>query len=322
MDRLLDELRELASRKGGVILASDLRGLRMEDAERAAAVRRLFRLRRGAYAPDPPVDAAARHRLTIAAVLRQLARGGGNVAASHISAALLHGLPVPPGALSTVHVLVSSTGVRRGVRHGVHTHAATSRGGANPEFGTTTIGGLAVTDPVTTVLACARTLPVVEAVAIADAALNREMVQLQALERASAAGRGLPGSATGRRVLALADAGSESVGETRTRLILVQAGFELESQVELREPDGTFVARVDLKVRDAPVVVEFDGRAKYTLQGSPESAHWREKVRHDRIGNLGYERVRVWWNRLADPGAIVTDVARACERAGRNRREA
>ena len=54
MDRLLDELRELASRKkGGVILASDLRGLRMEDAERAAAVRRLFRLRRGAYAPDP-----------------------------------------------------------------------------------------------------------------------------------------------------------------------------------------------------------------------------------------------------------------------------
>lgn len=113
----------------------------------------------------------------------------------------------------------------------------------------------------------------------------------------------------------MADAGAQSVAETRIRLILVQAGFEVESQVELLDPLGRLVARVDLKLRDAPVVVEFDGRAKYNLRGDPETAHWEDKIRHDRIVNLGYQVVRVWWNRLADPAGIVRDVESARARA-------
>ena len=105
------------------------------------------------------------------------------------------------------------------------------------------------------------------------------------------------------------------MGESRTRLILVAAGFDVETQVELRDELGRFVARVDLKLRDAPVVIEFDGRAKYSLDGDAKGAHWRDKVRNDRIGNLGFERVRVWWNRLAQPAEIVRDVERARARA-------
>lgn len=311
MDRLRPELVALARAGHDVILAEDLRRLRFDSAERAAAVRLLHPLRRGAYALVAPQDDENGHLLTLRAALRQ---ADSSAAASHISAALAHGLPVPAGTLATVHMCTDSPTTRVGLRHGVHTHA---RSGSAT---LTMVEGLPVTDVATTVFDCARMLPFVDAVALLDTALNRELLDQASVIDNWAKAPGLPGIATARRVAAMADAGAGSVGETRMRLILVQAGFEVESQVELLDKRGRFVARVDLKLRDAPVVVEFDGRAKYNLRGDPEAAHWEDKIRHDRIGNLGYERVRVWWNRLADPASIVRDVEQARDRTRKGRK--
>ena len=285
----------------------------MDPAERATAVRALHSIRRGAYAIAPPEDADSRHRLLLRAVLRQT---GGQCAASHLSAALFHDLPVPGEALDNVHITTTTASSRPGVRRRVHTHTTSQQAMAVTE-----IDGLPITDVATTVLDCMRVLPFVDAVALLDAALNRNLVFHDDIVRQCFEAGGMAGIATARRVVKMADAGAESVGETRTRLILVHAGFAVDTQVELHDSRGRMVARVDLKLRDAPVVVEFDGRAKYGLQGAPESAHWQEKLRNDKIGNLGFERVRVWWNRLADPASIVADVEaarkRALSRAGR-----
>ena len=63
------------------------------------------------------------------------------------------------------------------------------------------------------------------------------------------------------RLLELADPKCESVGETRTRLLLHDLGHPARSQVALSDARG-FVARVDFLVGDR-IVVEFDGLMKY-----------------------------------------------------------
>lgn len=307
MHPLRDQLRALAEQGHGVILTADLRRLGLDPAERASVAKSLVPIRRGAYALDEPADAVAEHLLRTRAALGQASR---RAAASHVSAAVTLGLPVPAEFLGVVHLRVASARARVGTRHGVHTHAGLEEVGASmlPD-------GRLVTDATATVLDCARMLPHTDSVVLADAALNQGLIDLEVVQGALRRLSRHRGVVAARRALTMADAGAESVGESRTRLILVAAGFDVETQVELRDELGRFVARVDLKLRDAPVVIEFDGRAKYSLDGDAKGAHWRDKVRNDRIGNLGFERVRVWWNRLAQPAEIVRDVERARARA-------
>ena len=111
---------------------------------------------------------------------------------------------------------------------------------------------------------------------------------------------------------------AESVGESRTRLVLTDAGFLVESQVEIFDA-GTFVGRVDLLV-DGCVIVEFDGLMKYDgIDGRAALA--AEKAREEHLIRLGYEVVRIVWADLADPLAIVARV-RAARAVARERRAA
>lgn len=64
--------------------------------------------------------------------------------------------------------------------------------------------------------------------------------------------------------------------------------------------DGEFRARVDLLIEELRLVIEFDGRAKYqrrTENGRVTDADivWSEKLREDRLRELGYEVVRLTW---------------------------
>ena len=118
------------------------------------------------------------------------------------------------------------------------------------------------------------------------------------------------------RAIALADPASESVGETRTRLLLRDLGFEVVSQRVLA--DGRrFVGRVDLLV-EGIVVVEFDGLVKYAGQDG-RSALAAEKARESAIVDLGYEVVRLVWADLANPAEVSRRVRLALARAGRRR---
>lgn len=76
-------------------------------------------------------------------------------------------------------------------------------------------------------------------------------------------------------MLALLDPLSESVGESRLRLLLRVQGFRPRSQVRIRRVNGSVVARVDILI-GACAVVEFDVRVKYSGQG--QDVLWRENA--------------------------------------------
>lgn len=296
-----------AARRGGPILTCDLAGMGLGSDDIELATVGLHRLRRGAYLLAKPDDRLELHR--------QLARSAamqhpGNPVISHLSAAVLHGFAVEEDHLNWVHLTLAAA--RGGRRNGIHTHLADL-----PPAEVSIVDGIAVTSPRRTVIDSARMLPLVEAVVIADQALSQKLVELPDLiADAAALGRRAGGRAA-RHAMSLADPGGQSPAETRIRLILVQAGFEVDTQVEISDSNGKFIGRVDMKLRNSPVVVEFDGRVKYGLNGDVEVAHWKEKLRHDELGDAGHPAVRVIWNHLARPEGILRRVHAAVARAER-----
>lgn len=107
-------------------------------------------------------------------------------------------------------------------------------------------------------------------------------------------------------VLALADARIESAGESLSRVVIHQLGFELpEPQVEIRDSVGRLIARVDGLWRSTGLVGEFDGLQKYsgTFAGStpPTEIVIAEKQREDALRRAGHDVARWTWADLRTP---------------------
>ncbi|BCW64915.1 hypothetical protein StoSoilB22_38880 [Arthrobacter sp. StoSoilB22] len=103
-------------------------------------------------------------------------------------------------------------------------------------------GRVRVTSLERTVIDCARTLAFEAAVVIADQALRRG-ADPGILQHFLDSGRITRGARRLRQVLAAMDKRSESVGETRTRLLLHKLGIqEPVLQLEVETPIGTFRA--------------------------------------------------------------------------------
>lgn len=101
---------------------------------------------------------------------------------------------------------------------------------------------------------------------------------------------------------------SESVRETWLRLLLVLAGLpEPEVNVDVRTPDGVFVARVDLLYRRWKVVVEYDGRHHET-----DARQWaRDRRRREALEALGYRVIVIAAVDARSPQDAVRRVHRA-----------
>ena len=82
------------------------------------------------------------------------------------------------------------------------------------------MAGLAVTDPVRAALDLARSLPHEAAVVTLDAALHRGLLTPDTLRARLFDLAGVPGSRSAARAVLAADGRSESVGESRSRVIL------------------------------------------------------------------------------------------------------
>ena len=260
-----------------------------------------------ASARETAATPEARHRLTTVAVVRSF---DGRVAASHHSSLALHGLPFWRVDDTTVHVC-RVAGRSSRVRPGLHIHESVSTqdlvtfrrsvdqrhpGGDRHGYGRRRRGRRVA----------------------ADAALHRKLTTADQLEAALAAMRHTPQVVAARQAVALADPLCESVGETRSRLVLhaLPGSPRVLSQQEIRDGRGYLVARVDFLVGDR-VVVEFDGRAKYGMDGRrPEDDLWAEKRREDALRSLGYVVVRVVWADLQRPELIVQRVLAALRQAG------
>jgi len=271
-----------------VLLAREHRRAALERHVRSGDVERLSR---GVYLRRTD-DVTARDRV-VAAIVGTHRRLHCEHAMGHLSAAVLHGLPVwrvDP----KVHLYQRSTPGGRAdpsiVRHVP----------LPPPHDRTTVAGIPATTLVRTVWDCLTTLPPADALVLADAAL-RAGVDRSALE-----GRFRPrarGAARALAVLAFADDGAESPPESICRFQVLRAGLPVPStQVEVTTRLGTFWG--DLGWPEWRLLLEYDGRPKY----DGTEALMAEKRRHDALVEAGWRALRITKEDLTPPGQLLRRV--------------
>lgn len=299
-------IRALLASQRGVCSTDQLRALDVDEVALHGLVRSgdLVRLRRGLQVAGSAWQGASpERRLALRSRALLLHRPG--AAASHASAAVIHGLPlwgVPPHVVD----LVSPTPRRRS-RTGLRLHPWPKGVAAD------TVQGLPVVPLGLAIAQVAAEHGLTAGLVCLDRALHEELVGLDAV--AEAADVLAAGPSLCRRLASmqgLADARCESVGETRARLLLGDLGFEVRSQVEIRH-GRSFVGRVDFLVGER-VVVEFDGMVKYG-GADGRRALQAEKRREDQLRDAGYAVVRLVWADLDEPERVLDLVQRAMRRA-------
>lgn len=209
---------------------------------------------------------------------------------SHQSAAVLHGLPMlqrwPQQATITIPLSTggrSSGNIRR-------------VSGVLDAEEVVLIDGIACTSMARTVADLAAGLPFVDAVAVADAALHRKrrprLMTMEELRAQSDRVEAQRGHRKLAEVVSFATTLSDSVQESRSRVIIHQLGFPPPI---LQQPwfdrDG-YIGDTDFWWPDYRLTGEFDGLVKYlgrefSRGRSPEQIVVDEKVREDRIRACG-----------------------------------
>lgn len=208
-------------------------------------IRRLYRYDRwrqlghGCYVPEtgcPADDAIARHRLLIESTLATMAP---DAVVSHESAAVWYGLPVWGLALNVAQVTRDrSYGGRVGPAMKVHC--------APIGDGVALVDGRLVTSPARTVVDIGRTVPFEQAVIIGDAAVRDLGIEGDELAAELDRSRRRRGAAAARRVVEFLDPRSESVGESRSRVMMRRMSLPAPiSQVNIMDPAGDPIGRAD-----------------------------------------------------------------------------
>ena len=151
-------------------------------------------------------------------------------------------------------------------------------------------GGLPVTTPARTAFDLGRRLTLEDGVECIDALMNATGVKPLEIEAVMSRHPRANGLCQLRKTLALVDGGAESLYESRTRLLLVQAGFPRpETQIEVFDHHGFFVARIDMGWRDYQVGVDFEGKHHWT---DPRQ-FTKDVDRYARLPELGWTDVRL-----------------------------
>jgi very-short-patch-repair endonuclease len=152
------------------------------------------------------------------------------------------------------------------------------------------------------VLHCAITLPVREAVAIADSAMRARSVTLQQLKDAVATHHGNRGYRRMRKVIAWSDPKCGSVLESAFRVLVLEAGLARPtSQVVI----GT--ARVDFCWLALRVVVEVDGRRYH----DPDDNRNADRRRDHALVSSSWRVLRFTWAEIVHDPDYVLRVLRA-----------
>jgi hypothetical protein len=306
MDEDSRTVRAVADRQGGVVTREQAHECGCGE----AGIRRLIRsgqwvsLRRGVLAPaDLLADPHRRLLADAAAVWLALGR---RPVLSHGTAAVVHGLLLPhlPGR---AELTADPRVLRWRQGDGFRLSAATL-----PSHHRMTVAGLPVTTVARTVVDLARSLPHRRAVVLTDDALHRSLVHRAELDRLLIDCAVWPRIRRAALVVAASDQRAESPLETVCRLVFARHGLpspDLQALV-VDERDGWW-ARVDFLWARRRTVVEADGMVKYA---SGADLH-AEKLRQERIEELGYAVLRVTWAQVTrEPQATVARVLRAFAR--------
>ncbi|MFI5696905.1 type IV toxin-antitoxin system AbiEi family antitoxin domain-containing protein [Kribbella sp. NPDC051586] len=273
-------LEVVAAGQGGWFSRADAIGAGYSPGELRLRVRQghWLRLSRNAYV-DPsgwPANEAPWHRarrlhvLTTRAVIAGM---GPDAVVSHQSAAVLHGLPTWGLDLSRIHVTRPAGRTRSDDRVLVHRSPVDAEEIIEVDGLPTSSAARAIVET-----ACVSSYEV--GVVLADAALHEQLVRPMELIAATERHKHWPGVPRARTAALFADGLSESVGESRLRVLMANAGLLAPRlQVEIRDQDGRLIGRVDFVVDD-DLIIEFDGAQKYGDDGRTVIAEkWREDRR-------------------------------------------
>ena len=268
------------------------------------------RLRRGAFTTGDLHAAAGsveRHLLHARAAHLTLQAAH---AFSHVSAAVVHGLPVHDLDLGEVHVThPAGAGTGRhesGVWHHTGTVPAVQR-----------VAGLPVLGLARTAFDVARVASPQGALVVADAVRRRGTTAAD-LRGQLESGMDWPGARSASRLLPLADGRAETPGESIARLVFHQVGLPPDDlQVDVSTDAGDF--RLDFAWTRWRIAGEFDGKVKYgrlVKPGeSPSDVAWRERQRELAIERAGWIVVRFTWAELLDPALVRSRLLEAVARA-------
>jgi putative AbiEi antitoxin of type IV toxin-antitoxin system len=304
-------LAALAAAQGGVFTTAQAlaAGYNGDEIGRLRRSGSWVRLRRGVYAERSaiPDGAAARHLLQLRAALLTLS---GPAAASHVTAAAMHGLALLDPDFSLVHITRNGVGSSRteaDVRH----HDASL-----PLAHLTKLDGVLTTSAARTVVDLARVATYQAALVATESALNRELTTLRELRDVMESCKDWPGARDAGRVVAFASPYSESAGETLGRIAFDELGVPPPRQQVLIYDRLGLIARCDYFFEGRHTVGEFDGRLKYVGENAEDDALYKEKLREDRLREAGLEVFRIGYaESLAKKPSVRRKALAAFERA-------
>jgi len=238
-----------------------------------------------------------------------LSRSGADELLSHTTALELLGLPVPTRILrnSRIHVSVAEPGFPPQVR-GVIGH----RLKIAPSF--VDLEGMPVVRGLDAWLQAAPYLTERELVEIGDALVRRRrpLTTPAALERSVRAAAGRRGARTVRAALAHIRPGTDSVAETRLRLLLCDAGLPEPVVGVTVTHNGSFVGQPDLAYPHQRIAIEYEGDVHRL-----DLRTFRDDIeRRERFEDAGWRVIRVTADHLAAPALLVHRIAMALNERG------
>jgi very-short-patch-repair endonuclease len=220
---------------------------------------------------------------------------------SHVTAALLHGIPVPYRLEQDprIHIAVPAP-ARAPHAHGIAGHAL----GVGEHELMTLADGLRVTTPIRTWFDLAHALPLLDLVAAGDHLLHGRYPLVRADDLVQALGM-LRNRRIRRKLLRAADLlddRAESAPESILRTLLVLAGIPV-SRVNHHVSDryGEFVARTDLIIDRYRIILEYQGDYHRTTKGQ-----WRaDMTRRARLEAEGWRVMELNADDLTNPAELV-----------------
>jgi len=286
---------------------------------RRAAAGELTRVARGLYAEAAgwaALRTTEQHHVRVRSFADRIRPGD---LVSHVSAAVVFGVPLLTPPPTRIHV--TSGGADRRTTNStfiVHADLDPDRN----RRAVTTPDGLVLCglDRLATDLAL--TLPFSDAVVALDSLLGRAVER--DLVRSAVERRGQKGRRRALRAVDFADAASDSPGESYARARFDQFGTPTPVLQHRFRTAGEPDIVVDFWFPESGVVVEFDGAVKYQrseyLRGrTPEEALIDEKIREDRLRAFPEVRIvlRLTWSDLRNEWTLRTKLRQAGVRMSR-----
>lgn len=135
--------------------------------------------------------------------------------------------------------------------------------------------GFTVTTPARTLIDLAEQLSLPRLVAVGDDFLARGLIGDVVLDEVLRRCVGQRGVRRARQAISILDARAESPRESMVRALLIEGGYPCPvPQVEVLDPMGRFIARVDLAYLDLKIALEYDGEHHLSRDRQAKDA-WR-----------------------------------------------